>query len=87
MNESGKTFPIVDNGINPLGILPVPQNITPWRYLFLAYVYKSIALVNELLEVKVLILSLVFTITFNFLSTLLITLVLDERYIVCLIKM
>ena len=50
MNEVGKTFSIGENGIYPLGILPVPQNI--WQKgpedLFLAYVYKSIALVNEL---------------------------------------
>ena len=29
MNELGKTFSIGENGINPLGILPVPQNIWP----------------------------------------------------------
>ena len=50
MNELGKTLSIGKNGINPFGILPVPQNI--WQKgpedLFLAYVYKSIALVNEL---------------------------------------
>ena len=29
MNELEKTFPIRENGINPLRILPVPQNIWP----------------------------------------------------------
>ena len=29
MNELGETFCIGENGINPLGILPVPQNIWP----------------------------------------------------------
>ena len=29
MNELGKTFSVVDNGIKPLGILLAPQNITP----------------------------------------------------------
>ena len=29
MNELGKTFLIRENGINLLGILPVPQNIWP----------------------------------------------------------
>ena len=29
MNELGKTFSIGENGINPMGILPVPQNIWP----------------------------------------------------------
>ena len=37
-------------------------------------------------ETKVLILSLVFTIIFSFLRTLLITLILDERYMCCSIK-
>ena len=80
-------FTIVDNGTNPLEIMPMPQKIRPWRYLFLAYVYNSIALVNEILETKMLILSLVFTIIFHFLSTLLIILVLDGSYIGCLIEM
>ena len=48
MDELGKTFSIVDNGIKLLRILSILQNIRPWIYLFLAYVYKSIALVNEL---------------------------------------
>ena len=29
MNELGETFSIGENGINPLGILPVPQKIWP----------------------------------------------------------
>ena len=29
MNELEKTFSIRENGINPLGILPIPQNIRP----------------------------------------------------------
>ena len=29
MNELGETFSIGENGINPLGILPVPRNIWP----------------------------------------------------------
>ena len=35
MNELGKIFRTGENGINPLGILPVLQNIwpkSPWRY-------------------------------------------------------
>ena len=51
-----------------------------WRYIFLAYVYKFIALVNKLKRLWILwivwILSLVFTIIFRFLRTLLITLIL-----------
>ena len=56
MNEQGKTFSIGENGINPLGILPVPQNIWPKDpediQLFLTYVYKSIALMSELQRVN-----------------------------------
>ena len=40
INELGNTCSIGENGIKTLGILPVPQNIWSWRYLFLAYVYK-----------------------------------------------
>ena len=29
VNELGKAFSIVENGMNPLGILPIPQNIWP----------------------------------------------------------
>ena len=67
----------------------------PWRSFFLAYVYKSIALVNELKRL-VLILSLVVAIIFHFLRTLLIplsffsrlfsTFILDEKYTGCFIK-
>ena len=48
-------FSIGENGMNPLGILAIPQNVWskgPWRYIFLIYVYKSIALVNELKRLK-----------------------------------
>ena len=29
MNELVKTFSIGENGMNPLGILPIPENIWP----------------------------------------------------------
>ena len=52
MNELGETFSIGESGINPLGILPVPQKIWPndsEEFFFPAYGYnKSIALRNEL---------------------------------------
>ena len=57
----------------------------PWDYIYLAYVNKSMALVNELKRLKYKY-SLVFTIIFRFLRTLLITLILDERYMCCSIK-
>ena len=70
-------------------------NKRPWRSFFLAYVYKSIALVNELKRL-VLILSLLVVIIFHFLRTLLIplsffsrlfsTFILDEKYTGCFIK-
>ena len=43
-----------ENGMNPLGILPIPQNIWPKgpEDIFLAYLYKSIILVNELKRQK-----------------------------------
>ena len=43
-----------ENGMNPLGILPIPQNIWPKgpEGIFLAYLYKSIILVNELKRQK-----------------------------------
>ena len=46
INELGKIFSTGENGMNPLGILPIPKNVwskgPDWRYLFLAYLYKSI---------------------------------------------
>ena len=51
MNELGETFSIGESGINPLGILPVPQKIWPndsEEFFFLAYGHnKSIGLRNE----------------------------------------
>ena len=51
----------------------------PWRYIFLAYVYKFIVLVNEIKRLSFNIVSRVRH-YFRFLRTLLITLILDERY-------
>ena len=51
INELEKTFSIGENGMKLLGIQPVPKKYSakrPWKGLCLPYVYKSIALGNEL---------------------------------------
>ena len=60
----------------------------PWRYLFLANLYNSIALVNKLRRLKCwyFLSHFVFTIIFRFLRTLLITLILYKRYMCGLMK-
>ena len=47
-------FSIAENGMNALGIMPISQfgQKALKIYVFLAYVYKSIALVNELKRLK-----------------------------------
>ena len=49
-----KTFSIEENGMDLFGILPIPQNFWPKdpKDIFTAYVYKSIALMNKLKEIK-----------------------------------
>ena len=51
INELEKTFSTGENGMKLLGIQPVPKKYSakrPWKCLCLPYVYKSIALGNEL---------------------------------------
>ena len=95
MNELGKTFSIGENGINSLGILPIPRNFwlnkIPRRYTFAAYVCKSIAVyslegMNSRDSCVDTVSVFVFTIIFGFLRTLPITLILDERYMCCSMK-
>ena len=65
MNELGKAFSIEENGINPSGSLPVPQNIGLKGTEDISFLpmYKSIYIISEWTpETKVLILSLLFTI-------------------------
>ena len=95
MNELEKTFSIGENGINSLGILPIPRNFwlnkIPWRYTFATYVCKSIAVyglegMNSRDACVDTVSVFVFTIIFGFLRTLPITLILYERYMCCSMK-
>ena len=59
-----------------------------WGYIFLANLYNSIALMIELkrLSVNNIFSLFVFAIIFRFLRTFLITLILDEKYLCCSMK-
>ena len=83
----GKKISIEENGISPLESLPISQNVWPNTlkiHIYISSLIKIYSISEWTQDTKVLILSLVLTIIF--LRTLLIALILDEKYMCCSIK-
>ena len=84
----GKIFFIGEYGINPLGILHILHNIWPKgpKDIYFQPMYISLQRINSRDSSVNIVPLFVFTIIFRFLRTLLITLMLDERYMCCSMK-